>query len=102
MVRFEFCSFFRQGQFLMPPGALPGSLFEVILAPSWRQVGSKGGFWGLENRCEKNMKKGSPKKGTAAQGLLVWGAGKTSYSEHGLAKPLGKTSFRQHGVNGGR
>ena len=29
----------------MPPGALPGSLFEVIVAPSWRQVGSKAGFW---------------------------------------------------------
>ena len=42
--RIEVLQFLRRGQFLMPPGTLPGSLFEVILAPSWHQVGSKAGF----------------------------------------------------------
>ena len=42
--RIEVLQFLRRGQFLMPPRTLPGSLFEVILAPSWHQVGSKAGF----------------------------------------------------------
>ena len=36
-----------------------GFCFGVILAPSWRQVGSKGGFGGFENESKKNMKKRS-------------------------------------------
>ena len=36
-----------------------GPCFEVIVAPSWRQVGSKGGFGGFENEFKKNMKKRS-------------------------------------------
>ena len=42
--RIEVLQLFRRGQFFMPPRTLFGSLFEVILEPSWRQVGSKGGF----------------------------------------------------------
>ena len=42
--RIEVLQFLRRGQFLMPPRTRFGSLFEVILEPSWRQVGSKGGF----------------------------------------------------------
>ena len=44
---------FGRGRFLMPPGMLSGSLFEVIWAPSWRQVGPKGGFWKVGNLCNK-------------------------------------------------
>ena len=33
-----------------------GRCFGVILAPSWRQVGSKGGFWRVQKRIKKTVK----------------------------------------------
>ena len=41
----------------MPPGTLPGSLFEVILTPVGAKLALKTDFGGLENQSQKNMKK---------------------------------------------
>ena len=50
--------FFRQGQFFMFPGYLPGWFCEVILAPSWGQVSSKAELWRVgKPRQTKTQKK---------------------------------------------
>ena len=49
-------------RFLIPPRTFPGSLFEVILAPIWHQVGTKGGFWRVGKRFKKHAKKGNASK----------------------------------------
>ena len=60
----------------MLPRALPGSLFEVILVPSWHQVGSKGGFLaGRETEANKNMKKKFPGKSRRTERIEIWGCG---------------------------
>ena len=38
----------------MPPGTLPDSLFGVILAPSWRQVGPKVEFGRVGKPIKQN------------------------------------------------
>ena len=48
----------------MPPGTLPDSLFGVILAPSWRQVGPKVEFGRvgkpIPKKHEKNGQRVNP------------------------------------------
>ena len=47
------------------------------------------GQW--EKSKKKGVPAGSQKQGSAAQGLDLWGFGKTSHSEKSIAKTLGKT-----------
>ena len=44
----------------MPPWAFPGSLFGVILAPGWRQVGPKVEFWRVGKQPEQKHEKRGP------------------------------------------
>ena len=59
-------------------------------------------FGPMRKKVKNGIPAGSQKPGSAAQGLDLWGPGKTSHSEKSIAKTLGKTPFRQTSENGGR
>ena len=60
-VQIRYLLFFRQVRFLIPPGSLPGSLFEVMLAPKSYIVrdksSQKSSKWPLKNNIKKSVKK---------------------------------------------
>ena len=75
------------------------------ISEAWRSLGATfSNFGGIDfciylftpktaHSCEKVAPGGPPKRNSAAWGLDLWRAGKTSHSEKSIAKQLGKHHF---------